>query len=95
MIEEITGAGDKVRSSVEEKSTIVSKERKPDTGCCAALALRLLTHDGTIRTRAKLGLGHRPIHRLHCRLHDEQEKHWALARAFSHTSPVPNPLIQL
>ena len=40
MIEEITGAGDKVRSSVEEKSTIVSEERKPELkGCCTTLAL--------------------------------------------------------
>ena len=76
MIEEITGAGDKVRSSsqvkvrssVEEKGAIVSEERKPELkGCCAALALRLLTHGDTIHTRAKLGLGHWPIHRLHRR----------------------------
>ena len=74
MIEEITGAGDKVRSSVEEKSTIVSEERKPELkGCCTTLALRLLTHGDTIRTRAKLGLRHWPIHRLHRRLHDEQK----------------------
>ncbi len=35
MIEEVPGANHKVRSSVEEKSTIVSEERKPELkGCC-------------------------------------------------------------
>ncbi len=35
-IEDITGASDKVRSSVEEKSAIVSEERKPELkDCCA------------------------------------------------------------
>ncbi len=52
MIEDVTGASDKARSSVEEKSTVVSKERKPELkGCCAALALRLLTHGDTIIQR--------------------------------------------
>ena len=43
MIEEVTSTSEKVRSSVEEKSAIVSEERKPELkGCCTTLALRLL-----------------------------------------------------
>ncbi len=74
MIEEIAGASDKVRSSVKEKSAVVSEKRKPELkGCCATLALRLFAHGSTLRTRAKLGLRHWPINRPHRRLHNEQK----------------------